>query len=204
MPVVLNGSIPLPSIRVYTSASVLLVSICLYYAVSVTNDPSWRQQSNATSTTSNVNAILSGGAAAGAGEAATAATGAVAGAAGGGIANGGGGIADTLDSLLAVKEIDDLEEKILAATDADLKKMMEQQVELLESAASNDSRTLGAHLKDVASFMGSEPICIWVSENLFSMFLHKHTHSNNYGRMTSLLIMKDSEQMIEKSNCCHC
>ncbi|XP_055631600.1 E3 ubiquitin-protein ligase AMFR-like [Toxorhynchites rutilus septentrionalis] len=165
MPVVLNGSIPLPSIRVYTSASVLLVSICLYYAVMVTNDPSWRQQSNGTSTPTNVNAILSGGAA-GVGEAATAA-GVVAGAAGGGVAANGGRIGDTLDSLLAVKEIDDLEEKILAATDADLKRMLEQQTaELLGNIAANDSRSIGAHLKDVASFMGSEPFCIWTLINM--------------------------------------
>lgn len=168
MPVVLNGSIPLPSIRVYTSASVLLVSLCLYYAVNVTSDPFWRQQSNATATVvtptagSNVNAILSGSVASDATVAtvAGAARDVAAGAAAGGMVGNGG---NKLDSLLTVKEINDFEEKILAATDADLKRMMEQEAELLERSAANDSRTIGAHLKDIASFMGSEPICIWVS-----------------------------------------
>lgn len=150
----------------------LLVSLCLYYAISVTSDPFWRQQSNATSSavTTNVNAILSGtvaseaaGAAADVAVAAAGGGGAVGGAAGG---IGNAGVGNKLDSLLTVKEINDFEEKILAATDADLKKMMEQEAELLERSTANDSRTIGAHLKDIASFMGSEPICIWVSTSL--------------------------------------
>lgn len=169
MPVVLNGSIPLPSIRIYTSASVLLVSLCLYYAISVTSDPLWRQQSNATTAVTtgvnNVNTILSGTVAS---EAAEASVAAAAGAVGNLAAGGAGGIGNVgvgskLDSLLTAKEINDFEEKILAATDADLKKMMEQEAELLERSSANDSRTIGAHLKDIASFMGSEPVCIWVS-----------------------------------------
>lgn len=154
MPVVLNGSIPLPSIRVYTSASILLVSICLYYAVSVTSDPFWRQQSNATATAATPAAILAAGTTGAAGDAAVAA------------ANPVDGVAAKLDSVLTVKEIDDLEEKILAATDADLQKMMEHEAELLESAVANDSRSIGAHLKDIASFMGSEPVCIWTLINM--------------------------------------
>lgn len=159
MPVVLNGSIPLPSIRVYTSASILLVSICLYYACSVTSDPFWRQQSNATAaaaTSSPSATTILAGTGAGPGVANPA-----------GVANqpavGPGG---KLDSVLTVKEIDDLEEKILAATDADLQKMMADEAELLESAVANDSRSIGAHLKDIASFMGSEPVCIWTLINM--------------------------------------
>lgn len=164
MPVALNGSIPLPSIRVYTSASVLLVSLCLYYAVNVTSDPFWRQQSNATATAGVVppSTVLSGSVATKA--AAAAARDVAAGAAAGVVGNGV--VGNKLDSLLTVKEINDFEEKILAATDADLKKMMEQEAELLERSAANDSRTIGAHLKDIASFMGSEPICIWTLINM--------------------------------------
>nr|XP_029724700.1 E3 ubiquitin-protein ligase AMFR-like isoform X2 [Aedes albopictus] len=164
MPVALNGSIPLPSIRVYTSASVLLVSLCLYYAVNVTSDPFWRQQSNATATAGVVppTTVLSGSVATEA--AAAAARDVAAGAAAGVVGNGV--VGNKLDSLLTVKEINDFEEKILAATDADLKKMMEQEAELLERSAANDSRTIGAHLKDIASFMGSEPICIWTLINM--------------------------------------
>lgn len=164
MPVVLNGSIPLPSIRVYTSASILLVSICLYYACSVTSDPFWRQQSNATAAAAPT-ILAAGTATAGAaGEAA-------AGAAAAGPAAAGGVPGVKLDSVLTVKEIDDLEEKILAATDADLQRMMADEAELLESAVANDSRSIGAHLKDIASFMGSEPVCIWVSTGWFAKFL---------------------------------
>lgn len=175
MPVVLNGSIPLPSIRVYTSASVLLVSLCLYYAISVTSDPFWRQQSNATAiaTAGATGAVLTGTVASEAVGAAGADVAVAAGAAGDGVAGGAGaggigdvGVGNKLDSLLAVKEINDFEEKILAATDADLKKMMEQEAELLERSTANDSRTIGAHLKDIASFMGSEPICIWTLINM--------------------------------------
>ncbi|XP_053690401.1 E3 ubiquitin-protein ligase AMFR-like [Sabethes cyaneus] len=156
MPVVLNGSLPLPSIRVYTSASILLVSICLYYAVSVTSDPFWRQLSNVTASSSGgagaVNSLLSGAAAA-AGEAAAAGAAAVP-------------APNKLDAVLTVKEINDLEEKILAASDVDLKQMIEHEADLLERSVANDSRTIGAHLRDVASFMGSEPICIWTLINM--------------------------------------
>ncbi|XP_062540691.1 E3 ubiquitin-protein ligase AMFR-like isoform X2 [Armigeres subalbatus] len=169
MPVVLNGSIPLPSIRIYTSASVLLVSLCLYYAVNVTSDPFWRQQSNATLVTTGAVTPSAGGLAGTVASEVSAAA-AVVGAAGnapagaGAAAVGNGG--NKIDALLSVKEINDLEEKILAATDADLKKMMEQEAELLEQSTANDSRTIGAQLKDIASFMGSEPICIWTLINM--------------------------------------
>ncbi|XP_055538492.1 E3 ubiquitin-protein ligase AMFR-like [Wyeomyia smithii] len=160
MPVVLNGSLPLPSIRVYTSASVLLVSICLYYAVCVTSDPFWRQLSNVTVSTpggGGVNSLLSGAAAA-AGEAAAA----------GAVAGGAANVPtpSKLDSVLTVKEINDLEEKILAASDVDLQQMIEHEADLLEKSVANDSRTIGGHLRDVASFMGSEPICIWTLINM--------------------------------------
>lgn len=170
MPVVLNGSIPLPSIRVYTSASILLVSICLYYACSVTSDPFWRQQSNATAAAPTILAAGTGGAAVAAGEAAA---GAVANA---GPAAAAGGV-PKLDSVLTAKEIDDLEEKILAATDADLQRMMADEAELLESAVANDSRSIGAHLKDIASFMGSEPVCIWVSTRWLTIDVYDKSNS---------------------------
>ncbi|XP_058838910.1 E3 ubiquitin-protein ligase AMFR-like [Topomyia yanbarensis] len=161
MPIVLSGTLPLPSIRVYTSVSILLVSIMLYYSIDVTSDPFWRQQSNATSVGGNVNSLLTGtvaasGAAAAAGDAAA------------GVAGGAANIAapNKLNSVLTVKELNDLEEKILAATDVDLQKMIEHEAEQLERSVANDSRTIGAHLKDVASFMGSEPICIWTLINM--------------------------------------
>lgn len=163
MPVVLNGSIPLPSIRVYTSASVLLLSISLYYAISVTSDPYWRQLTNATAAAA-ASGLLSGTVTTGAaGDAAAAGMAAAAGAAAGAV---NGAVPDKLDAVLAVKEINDLEEKILAATDADLKKMVEHEAELFESAALNNTRSIGTHLKDIISFMGSEPVSIWTLINM--------------------------------------
>ncbi|XP_013162480.1 PREDICTED: E3 ubiquitin-protein ligase hrd-like protein 1 [Papilio xuthus] len=42
MPVTLVDRLPLPNLKVYTAGSVLLLSVAVYYAVSVTNDPNWR------------------------------------------------------------------------------------------------------------------------------------------------------------------
>lgn len=48
MPSEILSRIPLPSLRVYTSLSVLLVAGCLYYSFNVTMDPSWKQNVNIT------------------------------------------------------------------------------------------------------------------------------------------------------------
>lgn len=48
MPAEILYRIPLPSLRVYTAFSVLLVAGCVYYAFSVTSDPSWKQNVNIT------------------------------------------------------------------------------------------------------------------------------------------------------------
>lgn len=42
MPVTLVDRLPLPNLKVYTTGSVCLLSIAVYYAVSVTSDPNWR------------------------------------------------------------------------------------------------------------------------------------------------------------------
>lgn len=42
MPVILLDRLPLPSLRVYTAVSVLLLSASVYYAVQVTSDPNWK------------------------------------------------------------------------------------------------------------------------------------------------------------------
>ncbi|XP_068620240.1 E3 ubiquitin-protein ligase AMFR-like [Battus philenor] len=42
MPVTLVDRLPLPNLKVYSAGSVLLLSVAMYYAVSVTNDPNWR------------------------------------------------------------------------------------------------------------------------------------------------------------------
>lgn len=60
MPVTLVDRLPLPNLKVYTAGSVLLLSIAVYFAVNVTNDPNWRtnatlqrQEPNAGSTEGN-------------------------------------------------------------------------------------------------------------------------------------------------------
>lgn len=48
MPSEILSRIPLPSLRVYTSISLLLVAGCVYYSFNVTSDPSWKQNVNIT------------------------------------------------------------------------------------------------------------------------------------------------------------
>lgn len=50
MPALILDRIPLPNLRLYTTISVLLVSSCLYYAITSTSDPLWRLQNNTTTT----------------------------------------------------------------------------------------------------------------------------------------------------------
>ncbi|CAH1640501.1 unnamed protein product [Spodoptera littoralis] len=45
MPVTLVDRLPLPNLKVYTAGSVSLLSIAVYYALSVTSDPNWRANS---------------------------------------------------------------------------------------------------------------------------------------------------------------
>lgn len=42
MPVTLIDRLPLPNLKVYTTASVSVLSVAVYYALSVTGDPGWR------------------------------------------------------------------------------------------------------------------------------------------------------------------
>ncbi|XP_053672554.1 E3 ubiquitin-protein ligase AMFR-like [Anopheles nili] len=190
MPVALNGSLPLPSVRVYTSVTVLLMSVCLYYALIVTSDPNWRQHTNTTtpavpSPGTTVTTVVGGsGASPGPGVL----EGAVEGAGGKLEVVGAGGTPPTVagGSLLSVKEIDTLEEKILAAADlSDLRQMLrgadeepregvqekeEEEEEdpddgWEETVVGNDTRTVVAYLKDTVSFMASEPFCIWTLIN---------------------------------------
>lgn len=51
MPSEILARIPLPSLKVYSSASLLLMAGCLYYSYSVvTTDPGWKQNINTTVT----------------------------------------------------------------------------------------------------------------------------------------------------------
>nr|XP_040220334.2 E3 ubiquitin-protein ligase AMFR-like isoform X2 [Anopheles coluzzii] len=188
MPVALNGSVPLPSVRVYTSVTVLLMSACLYYALAMTSDPNWRQHTNITSSTTGGTVPTAGGTASTAANTATSAASTAGGPAGvidGAVEGAGGKLGEvggaSAASLLSVKEIDTLEEKILAAADlSDLRQMLQgggsdapdeddaREVEEGDErwlVVGNDTRSLGAYLKDTASFMATEPFCIWTLIN---------------------------------------
>ncbi|XP_061506956.1 E3 ubiquitin-protein ligase AMFR isoform X1 [Anopheles gambiae] len=188
MPVALNGSVPLPSVRVYTSVTVLLMSACLYYALAMTSDPNWRQHTNITSSTTGGTVPTAGGTASTAANTATSAASSAGGPAGvidGAVEGAGGKLGEvggaSAASLLSVKEIDTLEEKILAAADlSDLRQMLQgggsdapdeddaREVEEGDErwlVVGNDTRSLGAYLKDTASFMATEPFCIWTLIN---------------------------------------
>uniref|UniRef100_A0A8W7P6G2 E3 ubiquitin-protein ligase AMFR n=1 Tax=Anopheles coluzzii TaxID=1518534 RepID=A0A8W7P6G2_ANOCL len=188
MPVALNGSVPLPSVRVYTSVTVLLMSACLYYALAMTSDPNWRQHTNITSSTTGGTVPTAGGTASTAANTAPSAASSAGGPAGvidGAVEGAGGKLGEvggaSAASLLSVKEIDTLEEKILAAADlSDLRQMLQgggsdapdeddsREVEEGDErwlVVGNDTRSLGAYLKDTASFMATEPFCIWTLIN---------------------------------------
>lgn len=184
MPVALNGSVPLPSVRVYTSVTVLLMSACLYYALIMTSDPNWRQHTNMTSTTSGTPTTLPAGTASTSTPSTTPTAGGPAGVIDSAVEGAGGKLeVGAGASLLSVKEIDTLEEKILAAADlSDLRQMLrggggssdggeegsaqeDEDDDRWLIASGNDTRTLGAYLKDTVSFMATEPFCIWTLIN---------------------------------------
>lgn len=47
MPGTLVDRLPLPNLKIYTTGSVVVLSIAVYYALNVTSDPNWRLNSTA-------------------------------------------------------------------------------------------------------------------------------------------------------------
>lgn len=163
MPIVLNGSIPLPNLKIYTTASILLLTGCLYYAISVTSDPYWKLQNNSTlglltssddlaerlrSTVGGDTVVvvdddgvthrlpLNAGAAA---------------------AGDDGVNRNGEPRLISVDDISGLDyKKILTSITND-------QLINSDDQMYPGSRTIGMHLKDIVAFMSQEPFCIWVS-----------------------------------------
>lgn len=164
MPIVLNSSVPLPNLKLYTSISVLLVSSCFYYAISVTSDPNWKLETNSTlfpqrNGDSSLEEILS--------------------------------LQDEINEKETIMEnFNNLQETILAAIKA-TNRDEEVDVDALENeirtsasehhsyplpaqqqqsvgsvaAHSNADRNLTNRFKDIIAFMLQEPICIWVSND---------------------------------------
>lgn len=145
MPNVILDRIPLPNLRLYTSVSVLLVSCCVYYAISSTSDPFWRFDNNTTASDSffslSPDAIIAGLDSSGidiekildVNHAAS--------------ADHGGVAKDALDET----QQQEMANTVLQYISPDQRKLF------------NDTRTIGSKVKDVVSFMVQEPICIWVS-----------------------------------------
>lgn len=162
MPNVLLDRISLPNLRLYTSVSVVLVSCCLYYAISATSDPFWRLDNNTTAsdsffslnTDSNPHVAEN-----------VAVNGADLGSiltdkkdTDGSILTGWNGIVDhhmQQQSLSPSPHQHQVVNQIFSQFTADQRKLF------------NDTRTIGTKFKDVVSFMVQEPICVWVSTYYF-------------------------------------
>lgn len=135
MPNILLDRISLPNLRLYTSVSVLLVSSCLYYAISSTSDPFWRLDNNVTVTDTFFSFANTD------------------------TAIGSNPIADIDNLLIGRKESADKNiligannhNQIFTYITPDQRKLF------------NDTRTIGTKFKDVVAFMVQEPVCIWVS-----------------------------------------
>lgn len=155
MPNVLLDRISLPNLRLYTSVSVVLVSCCLYYAISATSDPFWRLNNNTTASDSffslntDYNHVIDP------------------------ITNGAN---NDLNNVITEKK--DTDESILIGWNGIIDHHMQQQPQphqqqMVNQIFSqftadqrklfNDTRTIGTKFKDVVSFMVQEPVCVWVS-----------------------------------------
>lgn len=178
MPSEILSRIPLPSLRTYTTISVLLVTGCIYYSFNVTSDPYWKLHTNSTSSAADAlsnfddSAVLRGENS------------------GIGSEDGGPSSGNLLNDLNIANTINDLaaaianmerknglvDQNVVVAdvettdgadggritTDSephsDDKASSEQQDE-----TSGDNRSILDMCRDIASFMSQEPVCIWVS-----------------------------------------
>lgn len=163
MPNVLLDRISLPNLRLYTSVSVVLVSCCLYYAISATSDPFWRLNNNTTASDSffSLNTDYNHGVEP--------------------IANHAG---DLNADVIVATDKKDTDGSILTGWNGIIDHHMQQQphqqqvVNQIFSQFTadqrklfNDTRTIGTKFKDVVSFMVQEPICVWVSESYYYVLI---------------------------------
>lgn len=152
MPNVLLDRISLPNLRLYTSVSVVLVSCCLYYAISATSDPFWRIHNNTTVSDSFFS-----------------------------LSSDSPHVADQMTSGPDLSNTKETDVKGIISTGWNSmsdqhQQQPHQQHQVVNQIFSqftadqrklfNDTRTIGTKFKDVVSFMVQEPVCIWVSTNL--------------------------------------
>lgn len=150
MPNALLDRISLPNLRLYTSVSVVLVSCCLYYAISATSDPFWRLNNNTTASDSffSLNTDSSHGA-----------------------------LDLIMNFELNDKFVTNDEPHHTLTGSNGIEPQQQQVVNQIFSQFTadqrklfNDTRTIGTKFKDVVSFMVQEPICVWVSDHQFFAF----------------------------------
>lgn len=145
MPNALLNRISLPNLRLYTSVSVVLVSCCLYYAISATSDPFWRLNNNTTASDSFF-ALNT---------------------------DGNHGALDLIMNFeLSEKFVTNDDHHSMTGSNG-IEPQQQQQQQVVNQIFSqftadqrklfNDTRTIGTKFKDVVSFMVQEPICVWVS-----------------------------------------
>lgn len=143
MPNVILDRIPLPNLRLYTSVSVLLVSCCVYYAISSTSDPFWRFDNNTTASDSffslSPDAIIAG------------------------LDSSGIDIEKILDHASSPDSVGIVKDAIDETQQQEQANTVLQYISPDQRKLFNDTRTIGSKFKDVVSFMVQEPICIWVS-----------------------------------------
>lgn len=134
MPNILLDRISLPNLRLYTSVSVLLVSSCLYYAISSTSDPFWRLDNNVTATDSffsfaNTDTTI------------------------------GSNPNANVDDLLIDRKESTNKNLLMVANNIN---QIFTYITPDQRKLFNDTRTIGTKFKDVVAFMVQEPVCIWV------------------------------------------
>lgn len=127
-------SISLPNLKIYTTVSLLLVSGCLYYAFDVVRtDPQWKLHHNTSHHSTSRSSLLK--------------------------------TASDASSVLSNSDLSSLtplhglnEEKEELITEQEV-----QHDRIFDDSNLNETGSLTSQLKDVASFMTHEPVCIWVS-----------------------------------------
>lgn len=138
MPADVLSRIPLPSLRVYTALSVLLVAGCVYYSFSVTSDPSWKQNVNVTQhyppvSLEDVMEIK--------------------------VSDGAMDSEEVVAAAVPTSQVSNREaHQVVESVKSD------DEVELQTFIDGEDYRSTMDQFKDMMAFMGQEAICIWVSE----------------------------------------
>uniref|UniRef100_A0A7G3AB75 Putative e3 ubiquitin ligase n=1 Tax=Lutzomyia longipalpis TaxID=7200 RepID=A0A7G3AB75_LUTLO len=184
MPTFVVDRIPLPSLRFYTILSVLWVSVCLYYSINVTRDPDWKLHTNNTSIPVVAPPKIPEN-----------------------LPNGEKGeqlVVPEDSSEVPVIIPDEPPDDLPSKTPAEVEEVADQrdlpEIEL-EERILNDTRTIGAHLRDVVTFMSQEPMCIWTLINMAYcclILLGKSIQKVVFGELR----ISEQQTLINMAYCC--